>query len=302
MNLPQRHPNHIIESKSWKILQAAIPAHWILRDITERDYGIDAYLELVTNDGFVTGHLVSLQLKGKEQIDWKDGIYRFSGTSVDTVNYWMKLPVPVFLCVADTTASRVWFANVKAQVRRNYAEFISQKTLTFSVSFDHEMGTRPGMEQFVKEYDQEYRHDRSEYDLTSLFANCSRYAEFCEERFHRDCHLPVEQDNLMFLAHMHGVTETVARHLGIPWGLKSMAQMYQEDRTNWKDSSYDLHESTACEFVKGLAPKLIEILRAAQEHVTSTYAEYWKRTNYPLYRACLHGEFQHLVSILSECK
>lgn len=47
MELPQRVPQHISETASYKIFSIKIPDEWILRDVTERDYGIDCYLELV---------------------------------------------------------------------------------------------------------------------------------------------------------------------------------------------------------------------------------------------------------------
>ena len=55
MEFPRRTPEHITESESWKVLEQKTPAMWILREVTERDYGIDAYIELVSAKGEVTG-------------------------------------------------------------------------------------------------------------------------------------------------------------------------------------------------------------------------------------------------------
>ena len=50
MEFPKRALTHISESASWKILQNCLPPEWIIRDVTERDYGVDCYLEIVWKD------------------------------------------------------------------------------------------------------------------------------------------------------------------------------------------------------------------------------------------------------------
>lgn len=45
-NFPSRHKNHVLETMSYKIFNNAIPDYWVVRDMTERDYGFDAMLEL----------------------------------------------------------------------------------------------------------------------------------------------------------------------------------------------------------------------------------------------------------------
>ena len=38
----------MLESESWRLLQTLAPHEWIVRELTERDYGIDCYIELVS--------------------------------------------------------------------------------------------------------------------------------------------------------------------------------------------------------------------------------------------------------------
>lgn len=47
MKYPERIDKHITESSSYKIFSNAIPDNWIVREVTERDYGIDCYVEIV---------------------------------------------------------------------------------------------------------------------------------------------------------------------------------------------------------------------------------------------------------------
>src|SRR5688572_4046810 len=104
MKFPKRTPQHIAETASWKILKQRAPEEWVLREVNERDYGIDAYVEIAMPNGDMTGQLCSLQLKGTEKISWKklgDKCQASFRVKSSTVNYWMHLPVPVFLILTD---------------------------------------------------------------------------------------------------------------------------------------------------------------------------------------------------------
>ena len=69
MKYPKRPESHVIEADSWRLLQKLAPKNWIVREVSERDYGIDAYIELVSKDGSNTGKLMSVQLKGVRKIN-----------------------------------------------------------------------------------------------------------------------------------------------------------------------------------------------------------------------------------------
>lgn len=69
--LPLRADNHIRESAGSKVLESFIPSEWMIRDITERDYGIDCYIELVNADKRLTGEIAFVQMKATDKIDWR---------------------------------------------------------------------------------------------------------------------------------------------------------------------------------------------------------------------------------------
>ena len=71
MKLPKRPKTHVIETESGRLLQSLVPEEWIVRDPPERDYGIDLYIEQVSKDGYLTGQLMAVQLKGQQNIEWK---------------------------------------------------------------------------------------------------------------------------------------------------------------------------------------------------------------------------------------
>lgn len=46
LKYPKKDPNHIRETTGYKVLNSNIPSEWMIRDATEREYGIDCYVEL----------------------------------------------------------------------------------------------------------------------------------------------------------------------------------------------------------------------------------------------------------------
>ena len=141
MKYPQRPSTHIKETASWKILQNSVPSEWMVRGVSERDYGVDCYIEMVGRDGSVRGDLLSIQLKGTESLNWKHNDKqkrreaKFSGIKIETINYWMNLAVPVFLCVAETSTKKLYFAPIKHQVRNQYKKYENQQSLSFCPPF-----------------------------------------------------------------------------------------------------------------------------------------------------------------------
>ena len=105
MRFPKRISKHIAESESFRVMSSWLPKEWIIRDVTERDYGIDVYVEIVEADQRVTGKMIALQLKSRKSLRFdKSGTTKVGGINVSTCNYWHSLPIPVFLVVVDGAA------------------------------------------------------------------------------------------------------------------------------------------------------------------------------------------------------
>ena len=55
------------ETVSWKLFDSAVPPAWIVREVTERDYGVDSYLEICETE-YVTGDLCSVQRDSLDEL------------------------------------------------------------------------------------------------------------------------------------------------------------------------------------------------------------------------------------------
>ena len=100
----KRIPPHIVETRSRDNIRSLIDRDGIalLRDLTERDYGIDAIMELF-EDGCVTGKFALLQLKGKEHkiVPLKGSEEISCSISASNASYALQQNIPVILIYAS---------------------------------------------------------------------------------------------------------------------------------------------------------------------------------------------------------
>jgi hypothetical protein len=147
MKLPKRPDTHVTEAESWRLLQALAPKEWIVREVSERDYGIDAYIELASKDGHITGDLMSVQLKGIEKgIKWKEGSRRARSPQIksSTANYWLRLPVPVFLFIADLAAKDIYYVPAQEALRAQFGNLDKQDSVTFTLQDELRLTSKVG--------------------------------------------------------------------------------------------------------------------------------------------------------------
>ncbi|MEM5640444.1 DUF4365 domain-containing protein [Bacillus toyonensis] len=118
---PSRPRQHILETSSGKALSNFIPDNWIIRGVTESDYGIDYEIELVKDNGEVTGKFFKLQLKATDKIyTRKDGFISLSQIKMTTINYWISLnkQTHVFVCLFDSQTGNLYWTNIFEQATR----------------------------------------------------------------------------------------------------------------------------------------------------------------------------------------
>lgn len=300
MEFPKRTTEHVTESASWKILQAKTPAAWILREVTERDYGIDAYIEITSTKGEVTGNLCSIQLKGTEKIEWKEGENGPRSTlsvSTTTVNYWMHLPVPVFLVLADLSTGRAHFAPVKPQVRKRFKEYLSQKSVSFHFTPDAELGTEAGDLAFILMEVRETFHERFHATLREFLIHWEQYLDFIQEHSGWDVHLGIESNDEMMFVHIFTSSKFLADFLEVDWPFPPLAEIYKSEE-HWNDQYYRLHQHTLNPLLESLEPVYLAVLDKCRDYVLTTQKEYWRIADRLLVEHCHYLNFQqHLDEI-----
>lgn len=306
MKLPNRPATHLTEAASWRLLQSLAPETWIVREVTERDYGIDAYIEITSEAGEITGDLISVQLKGTESLDWKapkkkadkrpkkkdmgnlDHRARSPQIATSTANYWERLPVPVFLFVADINAGDIFFSSVEPVIRRNYDKLASQDTLTFSLLKGLSLSQKVGPHLVEWYAGRERLHRDFVSQISQLVSHAETFHEFIGMNQGRDSFMEVEADAHLRFRALHQSCQMAAAYLGVDWKVDSLSDLYKRDREQFQDEWVWLHEQTLDRALVQIEASFPALLRAAVDLIENVEGAYW-RSHHPVLHALCGG-------------
>jgi hypothetical protein len=290
MELPKRSSKHITETASFKIFNEKIPNNWVLREVTERDYGLDCYIELVNKNDYLTGHLVSIQIKGRNGVKWNKtnpNKFTLTGINISTTNYWCNFSVPVLLCLVDIKAREVFCLPVKTYIRRHFSKYADQKS--FNYRFDKRLilDGSSGLSNLVHFYFRDLRLDRFENNAITFITHYEKYSEFINSNLNRDCFMGVETNRILYLKHVYNNLQFLCDYLGLAWEIESV-ESYEEKSQETFGASYDLYEQQMDEIVQKLEPKLSLLLLKLRDVVCAEESEYWLENNIQLFNLMLN--------------
>jgi hypothetical protein len=283
--MPMRAPQHISESDSFKLFNEKMPKNWIIRQVTERDYGIDCYVEIVTDKGALTGHLVLCQLKSKESIPWnKSDKYTISDIKMATSNYWYNFQVPVFLFLTDIKAQEMYFLPVDQYIRQVYMEYEAQKGIKYV--FD-----KKGVfdkESFLTLFNHEFHRERFESELLLFLSNVKHTGDFMSEHSGLDFHLPLEIIDVIYLETVHKNYKFLCDFFGINWEVEKFSDIRKRafDRGG---GVADFFELDATQLIKKLEP-LTKLIGVKIREFASGEMAYWMFTNDQLFNMMMEIE------------
>lgn len=260
MKLPQRVPQHISESDSFKILSDKIPSSWIIRQVTERDYGIDCYLELVNDNNELTGELALIQLKSRQEIHWtKDDYYTISDIDIATSNYWFNFQVPVFVFVADVKNKELYFVSVGYYIRRNFADFVKQDKFSYRVKKMSKFEGADGVFHFKFDFYYDYYRQQFENELIFYLSNIQHHRDFIADHWGRDVFFGVELDHLIIAESIYRNYKFLCGYLGLTWDIPTMKELKKSSRDKF-GTDYEIYEGDLAELVQQLDTKSKAIL------------------------------------------
>lgn len=300
MKLPKRPEAHVIETESCRLLQHLAPREWIIRELTERDYGIDVYIELVSNDGKITGDLMSVQLKANQGMEWKstDGNDRFArspSVKTTTAAYWHCLPVPVFLFVADLSVENIFFVPVQEHIRRQFDNLENQQTITFPLWEQLNLRSNWGLELLYWYYSRERMYDHFVFHITNLINQVEMFDDFIRANQDRDSFLEVDAGRHLQFRVLHEACRMASIYLHGEWTEKSLDELYREDREKWKDDFTYLHEETLDIALQAIEKVFPTLVRKAIELVTVSQASYWQQTDPVFFKLCIRGDLDWIL-------
>lgn len=285
MKLPKRVPQHRSETASFKLFSSKIPDNWIIRDVTERDYGIDCYLELVNNKDELTGELALIQLKSRDGIPWThDGNYNLTGVDISTSNYWFNFSVPVFIFLADINSQELYFKSVDHVIKRNFSEFIKQEKFNYNFNKVDKFEGKDGVFAFKFCFYYEYYREQFENELLFFLANLQFFRNFQLEHNGRDFHLGIEDGDLIFFESMHRNYRSLCIYFNIGNPIPKLRDIKLKSKEKFgKDAYYELFEPDLTEWMDNFESLTGLIIKKMK---TFLYGElsYWEVTNPTVYK------------------
>jgi len=88
---------------------------WICRPEPTHDLGVDAHIEIVTDNREGTGRLLAVQIKcGDSYLDEREGDNIIHRGELQHLNYWLQHSLPVILVVCDPNTKECWWREITA--------------------------------------------------------------------------------------------------------------------------------------------------------------------------------------------
>ena len=143
--MAERVSSHVIETKARDIVRKQIDDFYangdaLFREITERDYGIDAVVELF-DKGNPTGMIGLLQIKGTERtiVPSKDNLFVSCPISVSNALYALQNNIPVLLIyVCISKPCYFYYGKIQNMITdEHYKKMEDQKGITVRIPIDN---------------------------------------------------------------------------------------------------------------------------------------------------------------------
>lgn len=291
--LPYRGKTHVIETLSRTLLLRALPPEWICREVLERDYGIDLYIEMIGESGLLTGHIVAVQLKARQNIRWRgknqndvSNWFLLTGIPKTTIKYWMALQVPVFLFLVELSSKKVFYAAVKRQVRQRYGRFQKYNSFGFRFFRISDLTTTVGQDTLQQEYLLERGYERFTFRMFDIVAHYPRYIELFRKAEKITHDIIVSPYDWATSSHLAQSCITILEHFGensrvrrlkLAWSKLPKVHILSDPKANGK-----LYIDT----LRPLYSVFTHCLLIIKTHIMKTHKDYWKTTDKSLYNLC----------------
>jgi hypothetical protein len=292
MRGPWRPLSHIRETASFKAITNCFPDTWEPRHVSGRDYGVDCIVEMSeTKDGKTSmpGALFSVQAKGVGRLAWrKDGVARVHGIKRSTVSYWMKLPMPVFLCVHEAKSGNVYVADVKSYVRRHYGELFGKRRFSFEVDRNLPLNTEPGLAILVYLFLREMSFPDFAHSLKFLLTQEQTFDMLQAQQRAKNAADEADELSIARLTTFMNACRRVADYLGLEWAGPSFNQVVAHDPNRRLDDG--ISEGSIAWGYGALDSHYRRLVQAGKKLVTEVERQFWVLDDPFLVRGCFSEE------------
>lgn len=282
--LPLRADNHIRESAGSKVLESFIPSEWMIRDITERDYGIDCYIELINADKRLTGEIAFVQMKTTDKIDWriKDKGFKFYKVERSTTNYLCGFKIPTYLFLVDLSTKEMFFLSVKEYILEHYKDYLNPGSFAYEFSHDRDKFM---VDAFLKSFQRNNQYDQFRNELQYFILNLHHHIDFMWEHNNRDCFMQIEQQDMMFFEALHRNIDFLQGYFNTTNRMPSIEDLVKKGKAVYgEDYERTLFEGVLTDLFDVFKASVLELVDIIVELITVREHYYWLREkNYIFY-------------------
>ena len=296
IDLPKRADNHIRETTGYKVLESVIPPEWIIRCVTERDYGVDCYIELVDEHNNLTGEIAFVQMKATDAINWRlDNGVRFYKVEKSTTNYLRSFRIPTYLFLVDLSTKELFFVSVKEYVAEHYDEYMANGTFAYEFYHDRDIFT---IDAFLRSFRRNNKSDQFHNELQHFILDMEQYVRFMQDHNYRDCFLQIEPDEMIRFEAMHRNISFLQNHFGTNMRLTPIHVLYKNGENKYGEAyEHTLYEGILTDFFDEFKESVLEIFDKIKELVTVKERYYWLMEERIIYKYIVNMEKETLFAI-----
>lgn len=281
IDLPKRTIQHEIDSRGVAILQYILGDEFIFRQISERDYGIDALIEL-TLDNRVLGKFISVQIKSKQNISWnRNGKFKMRIEN-SSINYWITGNNPPILLLVDVSRKNAYFVNIREQVRVNYDNYV-KNNFSFEFNINNDILSKPGYTRLIATFLTELEYHNYIASVNELAVNWKVYFEHIISNQNRDFFLTVEEDQIQMTQYIAKIINNIENYLLINYEKVNFEDIRQKSievyKHYYKSDYYEIIELENDAINRHFEKRLKNVIEILKGLVTIKEEEFW-RTNY----------------------
>lgn len=180
MFLPQRTITHIHDTKAVRLVLEKIPDSWLVRNMEERDYGIDLLLELFEeiHEGVQkpTGQMLLFQIKGIDD-SWdsskkENTFYQFPSK---TLEYAKLFNIPFFVVEATLKDSQVHFMHLQKYAKIKIINS-SEEKINITIPTENDLDKNQGKDK-IKDIACVYAKEHDLYLIQQKYFNVKTHFE-----------------------------------------------------------------------------------------------------------------------------
>lgn len=296
IELPKRADNHIRETSGYKVMESLIPAEWIIRSVTERDYGVDCYIELVDEFNRLTGEIAFIQMKATDKIDWRirDNGFKFYKVDRSTTNYLSGFKIPAYLFLVDLSTKELFFLSVKEYVAEHYLEYQRPGTFAYEFSHDNHLFT---VDAFLSSFRRNNQYDQFRNELQYFISNVHHYIEFMWEHNDQDSFMQIDCEEMMFFEALHRNITFLQNYFGTSSRLTKIEELDRKGKARYgEDYEQTLFEGVLTDLFNDFKVSVMELIDFITALVTSKESDYWSMEKNYIYNYFNNLDKQSLFS------